>query len=271
MVRLLGQTMPDMPAIRKYLEDDFGLEWTPELIESLGDTSSVLAAIAGKRCYKSFTANLNPNVTKVRSDAADYFENIFKQGHGSVLEHISFNFAFEGVSRIFTHELVRHRVGVAISQESLRYVRLGNGVPIPMRLRDSLRGKGDTGDENGQPTKEAQTIHTMIHVVNEIEKAYQELLNIWDVENMTDFSQKKVVTSMLRDILPMGMATGMIWTVNARALRNIFDQRLSPFAEEEIRSVMTQVLEVVKDAAPMLFADYTILPDGSVTSEYGGI
>jgi thymidylate synthase (FAD) len=276
-VHFIGMTEPRMDAIRQYLKNEFKLDWTPELIASLGGESSILAAIAGKRCYRSFVAGLNPNVTKTRTEIDDYFENIFQSGHGSVLEHINFTFAFEGVSRVFTHELVRHRVGVAISQESLRYVRLGKLDPIPMRLRPSLdQDESETRDpETGEYSKESQTLSIMEEAVAAIEIAYQKLLDLWDVEKMTNFAQKKVMTSMMRDILPQGMATGMIWTVNARALRNIFDQRLSPFAEEEIRHAMVAVLQFVKDACPALFADYTITFDDKgvpqVVSDYGGI
>lgn len=271
-VRLLGQTMPDLVAIQNYLADFHGLH----SLETLGPAESILSVIAGKRCYRSFVPGANPNVTKIREDVDDYIDNILKQGHGSVLEHISFNFAFENVSRNFTHELVRHRVGVAISQESLRYVRLGVDDEIPMRLRpcfDDPNLFDNFAKWSDDPKiKRLQAIYfEMCAAVQAIGGYYHELLRISDIENETDFAVKKVLTSMLRDILPMGMATGMVWTVNARALRNIFDQRLSEFAEEEIRWVMIEVLRQVKTACPALFADYKILEDGSVTSEYGGV
>jgi len=60
----------------------------------------------------------------VRSDRREYFENLLRSAHGSVLEHAGYSFALRNVSRVFTHELVRHRAGSAFSQESLRYVRL---------------------------------------------------------------------------------------------------------------------------------------------------
>ena len=78
----------------------------------------------GRLCYRSWEPGLNPNVTKVRTDQDEYLRNILKQKHGSVLEHISYSFVFHNVSRVLTHELVRHRAGTAISQESMRFVRL---------------------------------------------------------------------------------------------------------------------------------------------------
>src|SRR5436853_4708699 len=78
---------------------------------------------AGRICYESYEPGLNPNVTRIREDPADYFRNIVSRGDGSILEHSAVSFGICHVSRITTHELVRHRVGAAVRQESLRYVR----------------------------------------------------------------------------------------------------------------------------------------------------
>src|SRR5437899_12930800 len=101
----------------------------------MSDTGEMLCELAGRMCYQSFEIGLNPNVTKIREDSKDYFKNLLTKGDGSVSEHGSVSFAFLGVSRIFTHELARHRVGIAISQESLRYVRPKE---VPMLLASDL-------------------------------------------------------------------------------------------------------------------------------------
>src|SRR2546425_4432582 len=87
------------------------------------EDSSTLIEIAGRSCYKSFGVGLNPNITKIREDSKAYIENVLSRGDGSIFEQASLCWAFIDCSRAFTHELVRHRSGVAISQESLRYVR----------------------------------------------------------------------------------------------------------------------------------------------------
>ena len=74
-----------------------------------------LAEFAGRLCYMS---QRNPASRTTR----DYLENIKRQGHGSVLEHANYSILVEGVSRSLTHELVRHRAGMAYSQLSQRYV-----------------------------------------------------------------------------------------------------------------------------------------------------
>jgi len=92
------------------------------------DSGEELIEIAGRRCYQSWetetvkVAEKNENLSKVREGNQNYIGNILKVGHGSVLEHSSVTFAFENVSRVFTHEIVRHRL-CAFSQESLRFVR----------------------------------------------------------------------------------------------------------------------------------------------------
>src|SRR5437867_1726572 len=83
--------------------------------------AETLIEMAGRLCYESFEIGLNPNVTRIRGSNKEYVENILRKGDGSVAEHGVASFAFLNVSRVLTHELVRHRVGVAISQESLRY------------------------------------------------------------------------------------------------------------------------------------------------------
>lgn len=100
--------------------------------------------VAAKRCYTSFEAGLNPNVTKVRKDWTDYFNNILASGHGSVLEHASWTFAIEGVSRVFTGEMNRHRAGVAISEGSMRYIRFDD---IPFWMPNSIRSAWDPADK----------------------------------------------------------------------------------------------------------------------------
>ena len=88
-----------------------------------GTDGQMLTEFAGRMCYESYEPGLNPNVTKIREEPGEYFANILMKGDGSVIEHGVVSFAFLNVSRVCTHEIVRHRVGTAISQESLRYVR----------------------------------------------------------------------------------------------------------------------------------------------------
>lgn len=99
--------------------------------------AGAVCGLCAKRCYMSFEPGLNPNVTRVRKEWHKYLSNIVKSGHGSVLEHASFTYAIEGVSRVFTGEMNRHRAGVAISEGSMRYIRFDDiGFWMPISLEE---------------------------------------------------------------------------------------------------------------------------------------
>lgn len=214
--------------------------------------------LAGRRCYKSFEPGLNPNVTKVRSDIAEYIDNILKSGHGSVLEAVSFSFAIENVSRIFTGEMNRHRAGMAISEGSMRYIRFDE---IPFWTPLSIQGDGE---------KQSQSRTVINKVISYIEQGYQELLNIWQDELAPDskFKDKKNVTSMMRRIIPMGVSTGGVWTGNVRAWRHIFSMRCSPHAEEEINFVCQKIFDIMVKQEPNLFGDFSRDKDGFLKPKY---
>ncbi len=205
-----------------------------------------LLEFAGRVCYESYEPGLNPNVTRVRDSPKEYFENVLRRGDGSILEHGWISFALIGVSRVLTHELVRHRVGTAISQESLRYVR-PSAIKfwIPDELNDTQRA-------------------AMTKAVDEIEAAYRTLEDqiAWEKLSM---DHKKRLTSALRRILPDGIGTNMIWSANHRTLRWIIEMRTDPAAEVEIRMVFDQIAEICKRDYPELYGDFaaTDLPDGT--------
>lgn len=127
-VHLVARPQLDYDEIARYLRDVGGESWLERLDRGdldgeLNDAQN-LAEFAGRLCYRSWEPGLNPNVRRVRTDSDAYLENILRSLHGSVLEHVSFSFVLHNVSRVLTHELTRHRPGTAISQESLRFVRL---------------------------------------------------------------------------------------------------------------------------------------------------
>src|SRR5881628_4186241 len=119
----IGETRVDREGIKQMLAALGVSQEGSTRFEKAPDTGETLIELAGRICYESFEVGLNPNVTRIRLNPKDYFENLLRKGDGSVAEHAWVSFALIGVSRIMTHELVRHRVGIAVSQESLRYVR----------------------------------------------------------------------------------------------------------------------------------------------------
>lgn len=275
-VFIIAKSRPDMQAIADW-HTSLGVEYDPELdnlhalnkIYSDASPGDKITAMAGKRCYNSFTVGLNPNVTRIRENIADYIDNILAQMHGSTLEHTSYTFAVENVSRIFTAEMNRHRAGMAISEGSGRYIRFDE---IPYWLPPSIQPESFQDFTLRQPQqthireihtnwlksedKKAKLRQVFELAFTQMEQNYKELCDIVDIDNLTNFNEKKVYTSLFRRIIGMGAATGGVWTGNLRALRHIFTMRCSPHAEEEIRHVATLMLEAMMQEEPHIFGDF---------------
>jgi len=111
----LAETKIDTDGVRELLKELGGnaSSWLSERAKSWPSESEMLIEVAGRICYESFGTGINPNITKIRNDPKEYFRNILSKGDGSILEHATVTFALAWVSRIFSHELVRHRVGTA--------------------------------------------------------------------------------------------------------------------------------------------------------------
>ena len=201
-------------------------------------------------CYRSWEPGLNPNVSKVRTDQKEYFRNILRSGHGSVLEHANYTFLISDVSRVTTHELVRHRAGSAFSQESLRFVRLKD---IPFRIPDSL-----------EPMR--PQIISILETLEDFQITAAE--NFGLDEEGKSFHEKKEITSALRRLAPEGLSTMIVWTANVRTLRHTIQARTDPGAEEEIRFVFDKIGRIMLQEAPLLFGDFTVGEDGAWRSEY---
>lgn len=214
---------------------DIGVETTydPE-----GSDAEQLCETMGRLCYNSFAPGLNPNVKRIREDSEAYHGNVIESGHGSVLEHANFSFILRNVSRVVTHELVRHRAGCAYSQESLRFVRLTD-------LRYFLP------DEFGEGSDVAALFR---QVIGSLEKQQLELAQRLDLDNVP-MARRKALTSMMRRIAPIGLATTIGFTANIRALRHIIEMRSSRHAEIEIRLVANELASLLKFEVPFLLQD----------------
>jgi len=247
-VYLIAETKIESEQLREMLTalgETTAVDWLSKTRESSKSDGELLTEVAGRICYKSFGVGLNPNITKIRNSSKEYLQNTLAKGDGSIFEHATCTFAFLNVSRIFTHELVRHRVGVAISQESMRYVR---PTEISLWLPPDFRGK------------EAQ----IRAIVENLESEYHDLESSYDWEKM-DFAIKKKITSALRRIIPDGIATSIIWTANHRTIRHVIAMRTAESAEVEIRYVFDRVARLMKERFPLIYDDfeYSELDDGT--------
>lgn len=234
--RLIVHPQVDWDAVREELLDmGVGLNWW----ESRTGKPEDAAEFAGRMCYHAFDDTLNQNINRIRKDQSAYFANLIKQGHTSVFEHLSWTFVITA-SRVLTHELIRHRPGIAISQESGRYVRLRNEdmgwIDMPFaHIPDDINEKFAV-----LRTKYMASLQSEIDTLP------------WD---HMSFSEKKQITSWLRRSFPEGRSTRLVWTANARILRHVIALRTAPGAELEIRVLFGKIAELMAAEAPLLFLD----------------
>ena len=239
-VFLIGETRMIEEGLQAYL-DYLGIpDWTSDAPTD----SEKVVEVMGRLCYRSFQPGMNRNVTRIREHNNEYLANILNVRHGSVIEHPVMNFVFADVSRVFTHELVRHRAGVAISQESLRFVRLEDlGQWVPTVIREN---------------------HEAIEIFSETFRHLEGLqIKLAELFRLDDegvpFAIKKEITSAMRRIAPLGLATTIGWSANPRTLRWTLEMRTHPTAEEEIRFVFGKVGEIVRARYPNFFCDFEVI------------
>ena len=236
---ILTQTKIVQEGLDDYLEFIGASDWTTD---APSDVEAV-PEIYGRICYRSFKAGLNPNVTKIREGNEVYLDNIIDVAHGSVTEHSIIGFIFVNVSRVFTHELVRHRVGVAISQESLRYVRLDN---IPLWMPTVFAQHGEI----------SQKARQLVLQMEEFQRYVTDYFKLDDPS--IKFKAKKEITSAMRRFVGDGVATSIGWSANIRTIRHVLELRTSPAAEEEMRLVFGKVGMLMMRRYPNLFSDYEV-------------
>lgn len=222
--------------IRRYLKDSGNEDFLDSIgaARKVGLTSAeILCSMFAKLCYKALTLGKNANISRVRDIEANV-RACFDAGHGSVFEHVNFNFIIADCSRIFTHELVRHRAGTAFSQNSGRYIRLDK---IDIVFDPIL-----------EPIREL-----CLEKQNYDENWYQKAVEAIGLENMKNFSQKKKITSALRRFAPNGQSNEIAFSVNLRSLRHTVMMRTGRHSEWEIRKAFEQVYLLLKDKYPTIF------------------
>lgn len=250
-VELIARPSIDLEALERYLKTVGGESWLQmrkDDEEGINPGQLVIEA-AGRACYRSWEEGLNPNVKRIRRDQDQYFTNLKRSGHGSVLEHANYTFILYNVSRVATHEIVRHRAGSAFSQESLRFVRLDD---IPFRIPEVL-----------EPLR--PQIVSILETLDEFQISAAEHFEL-DKEGIP-FHHKKEITSALRRLAPEGLTTVILWTSNIRTIRHVIEMRTDPGAEEEMRIIFDKVGRIMQQEAPLLFNDYKVV-DGAWTTEF---
>jgi thymidylate synthase (FAD) len=195
-----------------------------------------LIASAAKLCYAHKTDGiLDQDVAK----AEQFVRKLADMGHMSPIEHVSFTFYIEGVSRAMTHQLVRHRIA-SYSQRSQRYVRHSD---FDYVVPPQLAGKTVRTDNGDMPAEDyyCQTMDLISHRY----RALNEALGDRGESSNED----------ARYVLPNACETKIMVTMNARSLLHFFEERLCQRAQWEIRQVADEMLSLARAACPAVFSN----------------
>jgi thymidylate synthase (FAD) len=184
-----------------------------------------LVAAAARLCYSPASARDLAEVFLDEGRVRPFLEKLRRSGHLSTFEHASFSFAVDGISRVCSHQLVRHRLA-SYSQQSQRYVSQEKaGVVMPRSIREHPRAR---------EVFEEAVAQTLL--------AYGRL------------GALGIPREDARYVLPHGGETRMMVTMNARELLHFFRLRLCRRAQWEIRDLAREMLRLVREVAPGLFA-----------------
>ncbi len=191
-------------------------------------------AAAAKLCYSA--SDVDAVMERVEaSDQRPFLEKLVDMGHLSPIEHASFTFAIEGISRACSHQLVRHRLA-SYSQQSQRYVGMEDGfgyiVPPSIGADPVLKERFEFFMEG-------------------IQEFYNELVQAMKAQGIEGESAYEDA----RFVLPNAAETKIIMTMNARELLHFFAQRCCRRAQWEIRAMAVEMLKLARKAAPAIFRE----------------
>jgi len=193
-------------------------------------------AMAAKLCYSPVDIKSLKDKIEAKDQKA-FVEKLVKMGHMSPIEHPSFTFAIEGISRACSHQLVRHRLA-SYSQQSQRYVSEKSEVK-------------ETFDYIIPPSiaEDEETKKIFENFMIEAQKTYD-----WLIERLNEKGIKgESANQDARFVLPNAAETKIMVTMNARELLHFFRQRCCYRAQWEIRQMAQQMLFLVKGVAPTIF------------------
>ncbi len=202
-----------------------------------------LCKIAGQLCYLSFGPGRTKNV-----DALKYFYNILESGHGSVIEHLNFTFLFYGISRSLTHELVRHRAGMAYSQVSQRYV---DGSKLRFVMRPEFAGDPNLIELFEQHIDQAAMDYDQLATYL-LDKRHRQGVT------GTKTELRKGVNQVARSVLPNDTEAPIMVTGNTRAIRHFLNMRGGLAAETEIRRIAVPTARIMRAEAKHIFQDVSV-------------
>lgn len=201
-------------------------------VSLLGSTPNPVDIIytAGRICRNKLLEKVMEEVDhKSITDKEKFIQRLIKAGHESVLEHVSFTFVVEEISRIATHQLVRHRMA-SYSQYSHR----GRDTELTFVIPDSL----------GEKMDESKDMNELItQYLEQSGSLYYSLVD------------SGVPPEDARFMLPSGLSSTILFTMNGRELRHFLKLRLAKNAQWEIRELANSILKILNEVCPVLVGD----------------
>lgn len=205
-------------------------------------------ACAAKLCYSPSTIDtVYDGLTN--ESAADFVQMLSSIGHQSPIEHVTFTFGIEGVSRSLLAEITRHRIA-SFSVQSQRYVAESNfEFVLPPEIENDEQAKSIFIKAMEEDSAHYNALADILQ-----KKHYETFLSEGlDEKSARQKAQKKAIEDA-RFVLPNACCTKMIATFNARSLNNFFNLRCCNRAQWEIHAVADEMLRLVKQVAPTLFS-----------------
>jgi thymidylate synthase (FAD) len=181
-------------------------------------------ALAARLCYSK--TDIEDLLKMPKEKTEELITKLMRMGHHSPFEHANFTFGIEGISRVTTHQLVRHRIA-SYSQQSQRYV---NSSEFNYTIPTSI-------------SQNTQALKIFNDLIESARKSYDKLLELG------------IHQEDARYLLPSAIQTRIIVTMNARELFHFFKLRCCNRAQWEIRNLAWEMLRKVKEVAPKLFEE----------------
>ncbi|WP_353094264.1 FAD-dependent thymidylate synthase [Tissierella praeacuta] len=217
-----------------------------ELLRYTPDGEKLIAA-AARLCYSPIgVTEIEKNLSEEKVES--FLSLLMDLNHESPIEHVTFTFGIEGVSRTLTHQLVRHRIA-SFSQQSQRYVKLEQfEYIIPPAIANNKRAKELFENAMKQDQRYYDEISNLL---------FEEHYNKYIKEGLTDKeARNKAEKASIEDaryVFPNACETKIVCTMNTRSLLNFFRLRCCNRAQWEIRELATLMLKEVKKVYPILF------------------
>ncbi len=218
-----------------------------ELLTYTPDADKLVAA-AAKLCYAK--SDIDTLMQSLTADKVESFLQLLSDlGHESPIEHVSFTFGIEGVSRALLAQITRHRVA-SFSVQSQRYVSKSSFEYIlPPEIADCPEAKAEFEAAMEEDARHYESLRNLLIARHEADLLAQGK----DAKTAHSMAEKKA-NEDARFVLPNACDTRMIVTMNARELRHFFRLRCCHRAQWEIRELACRMLKLAREAAPLLFA-----------------